>query len=121
MLLRRRSPSSTLTAGRPLPVYPDKQTFPVSVRSALPLILLQKSKIQQPKKSRESRFLDFSVAASLFSATAKVGSRFLMKRHGHPCRRARNASAVIKLFVRHPQKNFYNLYAPKRHGSTPPL
>src|SRR6266852_5936443 len=30
MLLRRRSPSSTLTAGRPLPVYPDKQTFPVS-------------------------------------------------------------------------------------------
>src|SRR5438046_5633316 len=35
-------------------------------------ILLQKSKIEQPQKSRESRSLDFSAAASSFSATTEV-------------------------------------------------
>jgi len=89
----------------------------VTVRSALPLILLQKSKIEQPKKSRESRFLDFSVAAWLFSATAKLGSRFLMKRHGPLCRRARNASAVLKILVRHPKKTFSTLSLCERTSS----
>ena len=35
-------------------------------------ILLQKSKIEQPQESRESRSLDFSAAASLFNATTEV-------------------------------------------------
>ena len=45
-------------------------------------ILLQKSKIERPGKSRESRSLDFSAAASLFNATAEVRDRFWMKRYG---------------------------------------
>src|SRR5437016_7771775 len=44
-------------------------------------ILLQKSKIEQPQKSRESRSLDFSAAASLFNATTEVPDRFWIKRY----------------------------------------
>jgi hypothetical protein len=51
-------------------------------------ILLQKSKIEQPQKSRESRSLDFSAAASLFNATTEVRDRFWMKRYGPSRRRA---------------------------------
>jgi hypothetical protein len=51
-------------------------------------ILLQKSKIEQPKKSRESRSLDFSAAASLFNAITEVRDRFWMKRYGPSRRRA---------------------------------
>jgi hypothetical protein len=51
-------------------------------------ILLQKSKIERPQKSRQSRFLDLSGAALPFRATAKVGGRFRMKPYGPSHRRA---------------------------------
>jgi hypothetical protein len=51
-------------------------------------ILLQKSKIKRPRKSRQSRSLDFSAAVSLFSATPGVRDRFWMKRYGPSRRRA---------------------------------
>jgi hypothetical protein len=46
------------------------------VRGSYVPILLQKSKIEQPKKSRESRFQGFFAAASLFKATTEVRDRF---------------------------------------------
>jgi hypothetical protein len=69
-------------------------------------ILLQKSKIERPGKSRESRFLDAPTAARLSGANTKVGGRFGMKRCGPSCRRARSASAVLKNLVRQPKKTF---------------
>jgi hypothetical protein len=44
--------------------------------SAVERILLQKSKIERRQKSRESRFLDSSTAATLCIADAKVRGRF---------------------------------------------
>jgi hypothetical protein len=51
-------------------------------------ILLQKSKIEEPQKARESRSLDFSAVASLFNATTEVRDQFWMKRCGPSRRRA---------------------------------
>ena len=51
-------------------------------------ILLQKSKIERPGKSRESSSLDFSAAVSLFKATTEVPGRFWMKRYGPSRRRS---------------------------------
>jgi len=51
-------------------------------------ILLQKSKIEQPQKSRESRRLDFTAAAPVFNATTEVHGQFWMKRYGPSRRRA---------------------------------
>jgi hypothetical protein len=42
-------------------------------------ILLQKSKIERYRKSRESGFLDASTAATRCSADAKVRGRFCAK------------------------------------------
>src|SRR6478752_5731818 len=42
-------------------------------------ILLQKSKIERPRKSRESRFLDAATTAKPFTADTKTGGRFCMK------------------------------------------
>jgi hypothetical protein len=42
-------------------------------------ILLQKSKIERPGESRESRFLDAPAVARLSGANTKVGGRFGMK------------------------------------------
>jgi hypothetical protein len=78
-------------------------------------ILLQKSKIEQPRKSRESRFLDSAAAARFFAANTKAGGRFCMKRCGPSRRRARSASAVFKIFALHPKKTFSTLSA--RSGS----
>jgi len=50
--------------------------------SALPSIVLQKSKIDRLQKFRESRFLDFSSAARLRTARTKVCSRSFDKRCG---------------------------------------
>jgi hypothetical protein len=44
--------------------------------SGLRPILLQKSKIERPRKSRESWFLDASTVATLCSAGAQVRGRF---------------------------------------------
>ena len=51
-------------------------------------ILLQKSKIERPGESRESRFLDAPAVARLSGANTKVGGRFGMKGCGPSCRRA---------------------------------
>jgi hypothetical protein len=80
-------------------------------------ILLQKSKIEQPQKSRESRTLDFSAAASLLHATTEVHNRFWMKRYGPSRRRARSASAALGIFVRHPKKTFATISAQSRRAA----
>ena len=69
-------------------------------------ILLQKSKIERPRKSRERRFLDAATAAMPSRADTKTGGRFCMKRCGPSRRRMRNASAALKNFVRQPKKTF---------------
>jgi hypothetical protein len=60
-----------------LPVKADIQRGSRNVRFVP--ILLQKSKIERHQKSRESRFLDASTAATLCSADAKVRGRFCTK------------------------------------------
>jgi hypothetical protein len=62
-------------------------------------ILLQKSKIEQRQKPRESQFLDVSIAAKLLSADKKVRGRFCVKRCGPSRRRARTASAIFIIFA----------------------
>jgi hypothetical protein len=42
-------------------------------------ILLQKSKIDRPRKSRDSRFLDAATAAKLSTADTRTGSGFCAK------------------------------------------
>src|SRR6266852_7187076 len=74
-------------------------------------ILLQKSKIERPGESRESRFLDAPAVARLSGANTKVGGRFGMKGCGPSCRHTRNASAVFKIFVLHPKKTFATISA----------
>ena len=77
-------------------------------------ILLQKSKIERPGESRESRFLDAPAVARLSGANTKVGGRFGMKGCGPSCRHTRNASAVFKIFVLHPKKTFATISANSR-------
>src|SRR5258706_14595374 len=79
-------------------------------------ILLQKSKIERPGESRESRFLDAPAAARLSGANTKVGGRFGMKGCGPSCRHTRNASAVLKIFVLRPKKPFATISPQARHG-----
>ena len=67
--------------------------------SGLRRILLQKSKIERRRKTREGRFLDAAAAARLAEANTRVGGRFGMKRCGPSGRRARSTSAVFKTFV----------------------
>src|SRR5258708_16024560 len=80
-------------------------------------ILLQKSKIEEARKSREDRFLDAPAAARLSGANTKVGGHFGMKRCGPSCRHTRNASAVFKIFVLHPKKTFATISARNGHGA----
>ena len=69
-------------------------------------MLSKKSKIEQPRKSRESRILDAATAAKPSTADRKTGGRFCMKRCGPSGRCAPNASAVFKIFLLHPKKTF---------------
>jgi hypothetical protein len=78
-------------------------------------ILLQKSKIERPRKSRESRFLNASTAATLCSEDTKVGGRFCVKRCGPSHRRAQNAPAAPENFVHQPKKTFSTVSARLRH------
>src|SRR3979490_2603695 len=78
-------------------------------------ILLQKSKIEHPKKSPERLSLGFSGAAALFSSTTETGDRFWMKRYGPSRRRAQNASAGSKNFHSSPQKTFATISARLRN------
>ena len=79
-------------------------------------ILLQKSKIEQPQKSRQSLSLDFSAAVSLFKAATEACDRFWMKRYGPSRRRTRDASAALRNFARRPEKTFTTISARNRHG-----
>ena len=54
--------------------------------------------------------MDFSAAASLFNAATKV-RRFWMKRYGPLRRGVQNASAALRIFVRHPKKTFATISA----------
>ena len=74
-------------------------------------ILLQKSKIERPEKSRQSGHWTSLPAASLSNATTEVRDRFGMKRHGPSRRRAQNASAALGIFVRHLKKTFATISA----------
>src|SRR5258708_20093720 len=72
-------------------------------------ILLQKSKIERPGESRESRFLDAPAVARLSGANTKVGGRFGMKGCGPSCRHTRNASPVFEIFLLHPKNTFQKI------------
>ena len=74
-------------------------------------ILLQKSKIERLRKSRESRFLETLAAAILSGANTKVGGRFGRKRCGPSRLRTRSASAVFKIFVLRPKNTFATISA----------
>jgi hypothetical protein len=80
------------------------------VRSAP--ISLKKSKIERPQNSRKCGFLDVSAAAIFPSADTKLHRRFSEKRFGPSRRRAKNASVVISIFVRHP-KGLFQQYPPR--------
>jgi len=77
-------------------------------------ILLQKSKIEQPRKSGECRFLVVPAAATLRKTDTAVCGRFCVKGCGPPYRRVRNASAVLKIFGHPPEKTFSTLSGEKR-------
>jgi hypothetical protein len=80
-------------------------------------ILLQKSKIERRRKSRESRCLGVSTAAMLARPDTKVRGRFCVKRCGPSRRRVRTVSAVLKNFVRQPEKTFSTVSAMNGHSS----
>jgi hypothetical protein len=62
-----------------------------------------------------TRCWDFSSAARLRTARTKVRSRFCDKPCGPSRRRSRNASVVLRNFVRHPKKTFATQSAQSRH------
>jgi hypothetical protein len=78
-------------------------------------ILLQKSKIERRRKSRQGGFLDAPAAARLSGTDTKVGGCFGMKRCGPSRLCARSASAVFKIFALHPKKTFATISANGRH------
>jgi hypothetical protein len=76
-------------------------------------ILLQKSKIQQPRKSRECRFLAVSPLQRSWNRCGGCG-RFCVKRCGPSRRRMNNAPAVLEKFVRQSNKDFFNTICHKQ-------
>jgi hypothetical protein len=77
-----------------------------------------RAKIERPRKSRESRFLDIPPTAKPCRDDTNVRGRFGVKRCGPSYRRARNASAALKNFGRHPKKYFSTLSAMSGHSIT---
>ncbi|WP_154073387.1 hypothetical protein [Bradyrhizobium erythrophlei] len=77
-------------------------------------ILLQKSKIERRRKSRQGGFLDAPAAARLSGTNTKVGGCFGMKRCGPSRLSARSASAVFKIFALHPKNTFATISATSR-------
>jgi hypothetical protein len=75
---------------------------------------LQKSKIEQPQKTRECRFLVVSAAATLCRTDTAVCGRFCVKRCGLSRRSKNNAPAVLKKFVRQSKKTFATVSATSR-------
>src|SRR5580692_7164928 len=81
--------------------------------SAFGVILLQKSKIERRRKSRQGGFLDAPAAARLSGANTKVGGCFGMKRCGPSRLSARSASAVFKIFALRPKNTFATISGTK--------
>src|SRR6478672_5504212 len=77
-------------------------------------ILLQKSKIERYRKSREADFLAASTAATLCSADTMVRGRFCAKQCGPSRRHVRSASPVLENFARHPKRTFSTLSGEER-------
>src|SRR5262249_52674618 len=73
--------------------------------------LSKKSKIEQLAKSRESRFLVASAAASLSRTPTKLSGRLPVIRRGPSRRRACDAPAALKNFFTR-QKNLFRQYRP---------
>jgi hypothetical protein len=69
------------------------------------------------QKTRQSRSWDLSAAAPLFNATTEVRDRFWMNRYGPSRRRALDASAAKRIFVRHPEKTFATISPSDRTSS----
>jgi hypothetical protein len=85
---------------------PTADPFPMSVHGQ---ILLQKSKIEQPRKSRECRFLVASAAATPCRSDTAVCGRFCVKRRGPSRRHMNQRTSVLKKFVRQSKKTFSTL------------
>src|SRR5580692_4738730 len=79
--------------------------------SAFGVILLQKSKIERRRKSRQGGFLDAPAAARLSGTNTKAGGCFGMKRCGPSRLSARSASAVFNIFAIHPKNTFATISA----------
>jgi hypothetical protein len=80
-------------------------------------ILLQRSKIQRPQKSRKCRFLKNFAAVMLSAADKNAGGRFAAKRSGPSRREAQVASAALGVFDQHPKNTFATKSADMRnHG-----
>jgi hypothetical protein len=71
--------------------------------------------------ARESRCLDVSIAAMLARPDTEARGRFCEKRCGPSRRRARTASAVLKNFVRQPEKTFSTVSANNGQSLQPPV
>jgi hypothetical protein len=129
---RQRWVPKTRTRGQRAWVGPDCMTTPpahvgVSCKgSKTPVerLLLADTvaKVENRTTLKISRklILDFSTAASLFSAATKIRGRFWTNRYGPSRRRAQNASAALKNFVCHPKKTFSTLSAPNGHRKISP-
>jgi hypothetical protein len=74
-------------------------------------ILLQKSKIEQAKKSRQSSSSDYSVAASLFNAVTGARGRFWMQRYGSLTSPRVKRISGSKNFRSPPEKTFATISA----------
>jgi hypothetical protein len=94
----------------PSPFYSRADILPLTMDRFAP-ILLKKAKIERLPKSRESRCLDVSAAAMLARGDTKIRRRFCERRCGPSHRGERNASAVLKNFVRQPEKTFSTVSA----------
>src|SRR5258705_4485489 len=69
-------------------------------------ILLKKSKIQRLRKSREGWFFVVPAAASVCKTGTRTYGRFCANRCGPSHRRAWDAPAALKNFVRQPKRTF---------------
>jgi hypothetical protein len=81
-------------------------------------ILLKKSKIERLPKSRGSRCLDVSTTAMLARGDTKVRGRFCERRCDPSRRGERNASAVLKNFIRQPKRTFSTVSSVSGHSIT---
>jgi hypothetical protein len=78
------------------------------------------AKVENRTTPKISQMLIFanSATAVFRSANTKLRDRFCAKRCGPSYRRARNASAVLKNFGRHPKKTFATISSLSRQGSS---